>query len=145
MPPVLRNILATVAGLLTGAFVNGSLVALGGKMVPPPPGGEVSSMEALAATMPLFGPEHFLFPFLAHAIGSLTGACLATLLGVAGNRKPAWLVGAAFLMGGAYMVYLLPAPLWFEAADLTIAYLPMAWLGARLAERMGLSSVKSPE
>lgn len=133
MPPVLKNILATLAGLAVGAFVNSGLVALGGRVVPPPPGGEIATMEALSETMPLFGPIHFLFPFLAHALGTLSGAFLATTLSAHHDRRPAWIIGAAFLLGGSYMVYLLPAPLWFEASDLLLAYLPMGWLGARLA------------
>jgi hypothetical protein len=30
---------------------------------------------------------------------------------------------------------MIPAPAWFKALDLTIAYLPMAWLATRLAGR----------
>ena len=138
MFPFLQNLLATLAGLLTGALVNSGLVALGGIIIPAPEGGDIGSTEALAATMHLFGPQHFIFPFLAHALGTLVGAWAACRLASAGSREPSWITGSAFLAGGAYMVALLPAPLWFEAADLTLAYLPMAWLGQRLGSKGGL-------
>jgi hypothetical protein len=32
-------------------------------------------------------------------------------------------------------VFLLPAPVWFCAVDLLLAYLPMAWLGQSIAGR----------
>jgi uncharacterized membrane protein YedE/YeeE len=81
------------------------------------------------------GVEHFLFPFLAHAGGSLASAFLATV--ISRNRHfwfPA-LFGALFMVTGIYMVVILPAPFWFEAVDLGLAYIPMAWFGYRLALR----------
>lgn len=138
MFPFVQNLLATLAGLLAGALVNSGLVMLGGAIIPAPEGGDIGSTEALAATMHLFGPQHFIFPFLAHAVGTLAGAWAASRLASPGSRGPAWIIGSAFLAGGTYMVALLPAPLWFEATDLALAYLPMAWLGQRWATRNGM-------
>lgn len=111
------------------------LVILGSKVVPPPAGVNVADPESLKASMHLFQPIHFLFPFLAHALGTLAGALTAALL--APNRRllAGVIVGAFFLLGGITNVWMLPAPFWFEAADLLLAYIPMGWLGARLADR----------
>ena len=78
--------------------------------------------------MDMLNNTHYIFPFLAHAMGTLVGAVCA--LRIAGEKQPivAWLIGLLFLAGGAYMVNLLPAPLWFEAFDLIFAYLPMSYL-----------------
>lgn len=130
---ILRLLLATVAALLSGTLVNGALVALGHRIIPLPNGLSGDTPEALAAALPLMGVEHFLFPFLAHAGGSLASAFLATM--ISRNRHfwfPA-LFGALFMAGGIYMVVILPAPFWFEAVDLGLAYIPMAWFGYRLA------------
>jgi VIT1/CCC1 family predicted Fe2+/Mn2+ transporter len=86
--------------------------------------------------MDLMGPEHFLMPFIAHALGTLAGAMLAARLSNA--LRPALSIGFLFFLGGAYMIYILPSPLWFSIADLMLAYLPMAWLGYRLGRRMTL-------
>jgi hypothetical protein len=40
-----------------------------------------------------------------------------------------------FLLGGIANVAMLPAPLWFSALDLLLAYLPMAWLGHTIVTR----------
>ena len=85
--------------------------------------------------MPLFEPKHFLFPFLAHAVGTLVGTFIATLATPGRTCGPAWVVGAFFLIGGIAAVAMLPSPLWFSGVDLVFAYLPMAWLGYRLAAR----------
>ena len=50
-----------------------------------------------------------------------------------GKIKYALFVGAFFLIGGIAMTQVIAAPGWFVALDLIMAYLPMAWLGGRLA------------
>lgn len=133
MHPILRNILAVIAGLVLGSIVNSGLLMIGSNLIPPPGGADTTSMEGLAESMQLFGPEHFLFPFLAHAIGTLIGAYIAARM--AANRKMTFaiVIGSVFLIGGITMVYFVPSPIWFAALDLIVAYLPMALLGGRLA------------
>ncbi|MFD2453438.1 hypothetical protein [Ideonella paludis] len=100
MPPLVRHLLALVIGLMAGSAVNMSLILLGGQLVPPPPGTQTQTMEGLAAALPLFGPQHFVFPFLAHALGTLVGAAVAATVagwgGAAMKAWPAWAVGAFF-------------------------------------------------
>lgn len=45
----------------------------------------------------------------------------------------ALIVGVLFLIGGVSMVAMLPSPMWFNALDLIVAYIPMAFLGGKLA------------
>lgn len=133
MKRAFRLIVAVVAGLLVGSLVNMGLITLSGHVIPPPAGADVTTMEGLKASMHLFEPRHFLFPFLAHALGTLVGAYVATLLTPGRTRGPAWVVGVCFLAGGVANVLMLPSPVWFAVVDLVAAYLPMAWLGHRLA------------
>ncbi len=135
MKRVFRLILAVIAGLVVGSLVNMALVMLSAHVIPPPAGVDTATTEGLKAAMPLFEPKHFLFPFLAHAVGTLVGAFIATLATPGRTRGPAWAVGAFFLIGGIAAVAMLPSPLWFSGVDLVFAYLPMAWLGHRLAAR----------
>ena len=132
MSNLVRNILAVVAGLVIGGIVNMLLVTIGPMVIPPPPGVDVSNMEALSKSMPLFEPRHFIMPFLAHALGSLVGAIAAYMIAGSYKTHIALAIGAVFLLGGAAASYMLPAPLWFEALDILVAYLPMAWLGSKI-------------
>ena len=127
----LRGLLAVVAGIVFGSIFNMGLIMIGGKVIAPPVGADVMTLEGLTASMHLFEPKHFLFPFLAHAVGTLVGALVASMIP---GRKflCAMIVGCFFLLGGIANVVMLPAPLWFEVTDLVLAYLPMAWLGHRL-------------
>jgi hypothetical protein len=133
MHPILRNVLAVITGLVIGSAVNMALVYLGPVLIPLPDGADVTTPEGLAASIALFQPQHFLFPFLAHALGTLSGAWLAVTLGASRYQLLAGIIGGFFLLGGIANVAMIGGPLWFNALDLTMAYLPMGWLALRLA------------
>ncbi len=136
MRRILLLILIVVAGLVLGSLVNGGLILLSGKVIPPPVGADVSTAEGLKASIHLFEPRHFIFPFLAHALGTFVGALAAALWTPGRTRGPAYVVGFVFLCAGIANVVMLPAaPAWFSALDLIAAYLPMAWLAHRLVSR----------
>lgn len=136
MSNIVRNVLAVIAGLVIGAIVNGVLVTISSMVIPPPEGVDVNNMESLSKGMALFEPKHFIMPFLAHALGSLVGAIAAYMIAGSYKTQIAIAIGAVFLLGGAAASYMLPAPLWFEALDLIVAYLPMAWLGSKIGARL---------
>ena len=133
MNPTLKNILAVVAGLIVGSMVNMGLIMISGSIIPPPEGVDLTTEEGLKAGMHLMGPQHFVFPFLAHALGTLVGAFLVAFFAATKKMIFAMVIGALFLFGGIWMVFILPSPLWFTILDLVVAYLPMAWLGGKLA------------
>lgn len=135
MNPILRNILAVVAGIIAGSAVNMGIIMLSSSIIPPPEGVDVTNVESLKSSMHLFEPRHFLFPFLAHAIGTLAGAVVAGLIAASYKMKFALGIGVFFLIGGIANVFMLPAPAWFVVADLALAYIPMGWLGGKLAMR----------
>lgn len=132
MSPILRNVLAVFAGLAAGSVVNMGLISMSPGVIPPPEGADVTTLEGLKASIHLFRPKHFLFPFLAHALGTLTGAYVAARLAASRGTTLALGIGVLFLAGGAANVAMLPSPMWFNVLDLAGAYLPMAWIGGRL-------------
>lgn len=136
MKNILRNGLAVILGVVFGSIANMALVLVGPLVVPPPAGVDMSTAEGVAAGAHLLTPAHFLFPFLAHAVGTLVGSLVAHL--VAATRRPVfgYGIGVFFLTGGIAASFMIPAPSWFIALDLLVAYLPMAWLGVRLARRL---------
>ncbi|HEY0970621.1 MAG TPA: hypothetical protein VGE02_06560 [Gemmatimonadales bacterium] len=136
MPNLLRNLLSVLAGIAVGGIVNSALIALGPSLIPPPAGVDVSSAESLGRSIHLFQPRHFVMPFLAHAIGTLAGALAAYLIAASHKARIAYVIGVVFLCGGIAASIMIPAPAWFIALDLLVAYLPMAWLGIRIGARM---------
>lgn len=135
MNPILRNILAVVAGLIVGGSVNMGIITISSSVIPPPNGADLTTMEGLKSTMHLFEPKHFLMPFLAHALGTLVGALIAALIAASHKLRLALAIGVVFLAGGIQMVMALPSPLWFSITDIAGAYIPMAYLGAKLVTK----------
>lgn len=133
MSPILKNIIAVIAGFLCGSLVNGGIIMVSGSVIPPPDGADVTTMEGLKASIHLFEPKHFLMPFLAHALGTFAGAFLAAKIAANHQIKFALGIGILFLAGGITNVMLLPSPIWFSVLDLTLAYIPMAFLAGKLA------------
>ncbi|MEM6347953.1 MAG: hypothetical protein AAF927_28950 [Bacteroidota bacterium] len=135
MHPILKNILAVIAGWFGGSLVNMGLVQMGHSVFPLA-GVDPNDMEAMAAAMPTMGAEHFVFPFLAHALGTLVGAAIAYLIAANHKMKFALGIGGLFLLGGIAVNFRLPGPTWFTALDILLAYIPMAWLGGKIGERI---------
>lgn len=130
-----KNILAVIVGAFIGGLLNGALISISAHIIPPPDGANLNTEEGLKAAMHLMQPRHFLFPFLAHALGTLLGAFITFKMAATQKLKMALLIGFLFLTGGIYMVLLLPSPLWFTLLDLFVAYIPMAYLGAKIATK----------
>ena len=136
MHPILRNILAVIAGVVIGSIVNMGLITIGPSIIPPPAGVDMTTTEGLVEGMKLLAPKNFIFPFLAHALGTLAGAFTVTKIAASHHLKLALVIGAFFLIGGIMMVQMIPStPTWFAALDIIGAYLPMGWLGAKLANK----------
>jgi hypothetical protein len=133
---ILRNILSVVVGLVVGGGLNMALVIASPLVIPPPADVDVSDPRSLSASMHLFEPKHFVFPFLAHVVGTLAGALVAFLVAASHRAVFAFVIGALFLLGGIAAALMIPAPTWFVILDLAVAYIPMAWIGTLLGRRI---------
>lgn len=133
---VVRFILALLIGTFAGAAVNGSLIALGGMIFPLPKGVGFDTPAALDAfrTLPV---KYYLFPFLAHAIGTLTACLVALRITISHAAWVTYPIAYLFFVGGIVAVDMINAPVWFDILDLSFAYIPMAWLAmqSRLAKK----------
>jgi len=133
MNDTLRNVLGVIAGFFIGSVVNFAIVSIGPQLIPIPEGVDLSTPEGLQAAMPLLKPMNLLFPFLAHAGGTLVGAFLAAKIAATRKKEMALIIGILFLVGGLTAVYLYGGPTWFKIVDILFAYMPMAVLGWKLA------------
>ena len=133
MNPILRNILAVIAALIVGVVVNAGLITISPELIPPPEGVDVMDVESIKAHLHLYQPKHFIFPFLAHALGTLAGAYVVSRMAINHYLKLAIGIGVFFFIGGIMTAQAIPAPTWFLVSDLVGAYFPMAWLGWKLA------------
>jgi len=132
MKIIATNILAVILGLVIGSAINMGIIMISSSIIPPPNGADVTTMEGLKASIHLFQPKHFVFPFLAHAFGTFVGALITAIVASSYKFKLSLLIGIFFLIGGVINTFILPAPSWFITLDLLVAYIPMAWLGWKI-------------
>jgi hypothetical protein len=132
MPPILRNILAVIAGVVVGSVVNMAIITVGPMVFPPPEGVDMSDMDKFAENLKLLEPANFIAPWLAHALGTLVGAFIAAKVAASHKMLFALGIGVFFLLGGIIMVSMFGGPVWFAVLDLIGAYLPMGFLGGML-------------
>ena len=125
---MIKNILAFITGALLGMIVNMVLIILGSNFIPVSEG--FDSMNSINWEL-----TNFIFPFLAHALGTLVGAFLAAKIANSYQLSLAMSIGVFFLIGEVTMVYILPATVWFICTDLIIAYIPMGYLGWIIAKK----------
>ncbi|WP_156309016.1 hypothetical protein [Sphingobacterium endophyticum] len=135
MNPIFRKILAVVLGIVIGSVVNMALINISPNVIPPPEGADVSTAEGLSAAMHLFEPKHFLFPFLAHALGTFAGALVASWIAPNNKLTYAMIIAVFFYLGGLASIFMLPSPIWYTFVDLVFAYFPMAYFAKNLVLR----------
>ena len=128
MNSIIKNILALIGGGLVGMVANMGLIITGNQLIPFSE--NINPMNAMNWEI-----RYFIFPFLAHAIGTLSGAFIAAKFSASYHMLFAICIGIFFLSGGISMVFILPAPIWFIVIDLIFAYLPMGWLGWKISNK----------
>ena len=141
MHPIFKNISAVVLGWLVGSSLNMGLIQTG-LYIFPISGIDPNDMDAFAEVMPTLEFEYFIFPFLAHALGTLVGAIMASLIAESKKMKFALYIGGLFLIGGIAVNYMLAGPTWFAVADIVLAYIPMAWLGGKIGVKLALKKAQ---
>lgn len=127
-----RYILAIALGWISGAALNYALIQAGHHFYPMD-GVDLNDMAQLAEAMPLLDWQFFIFPFLAHALGTLLGAFVAGRIAPSKKMVFALVIGVFFLLAGIMVNLMLPGPMWFAVLDIVMAYIPMAWIGGKIA------------
>jgi len=134
MKVYLNIALALVAGVVVGGVVNMMIVMVGPMVIQPPEGIDMTSAESLKANAHLLQSKHYIFPLLAHALGTFVGAFLAYKIAKHYQVLVAFSIGALFFLGGVSAAQMIPAPIDFILVDLIFAYFPMAYAAISLAK-----------
>ena len=124
---MLKNLFVIILALIIGSVVNMSLVITGHEIFPLTDG--FDPKNAMHWEL-----RHFVFPFLAHALGTLSGSFIVAKFCTSYHKIFALSIGAFFLIGGVMMVFIIPAPIWFLLLDLIISYIPMGYLGWKIVQ-----------
>ena len=134
MKSKIQNILGLLLGIIIGSIINMSIVTISGNLIPLPLGVNPEDVNSLRENIHLFESKHYIMPFLAHALGTLSGAFIASKIAVSKKKMYAYIVGLFFLVGGISAAYMIGTPILPTTIDLVLAYLPMAWIAHRFTK-----------
>ena len=127
MIKILKYIIIVILGIMIGMIINMGLIILGGIIFIP--ADNFDPMNAINWDL-----KYFIFPFLAHSFGTVSGSFIVSKLSKNSNIVMPMVVGLYFLVGGIYMITILPAPTWFILIDIILCYIPMALLGWKISK-----------
>lgn len=127
MKKFFKNTGVVLLGIIIGMVINMGLIMLGGIIFE-------TSQNFDPANVVDWDHKFFIFPFLAHSCGTLSGSYFVSKFTSSSSIFFPLIVGVYFLFGGIYMANLLAAPFWFEALDLCLCYIPMALLGWKISK-----------
>ena len=129
---MLRNITAGVAGIVAGVVLISLVQWISHVIVPLPPGFDAADPEALARLVAQLPPLAFILLELSYVAGALASGFVAARLA---RTRP---MALALVMGGVFTLFnianqlQIPHPAWLAVLT-TVTFLPLAWLGGRLA------------
>lgn len=116
--PVVRAIVAVVAGGVTAFVVVFLCEALGHMLYPPPPDLDISKPEDQARLMEVIPTGAKVAVVVAWFLGSLAGSAVAARIG----RAPlyAWIIGAIMVVLSVVTTRMFPHPTWMVVAAVVL-------------------------
>ncbi len=130
-----RIILSVLAGVIVGGIVTGLLEAAGHVAFPLPEGllpDDLGDTEAMRAAMAHVPDINRMAVVAAWAGGALAAGWVTSSLARAHHLALSMMAGGGLLFAGLSNLIVVPSPLWMWVAGLAV-FLPMTWLGHRLA------------
>lgn len=132
MHPILRSVLAVLAGALVAFVLIAVIELLSGKLYPlHVKSGDPEDLAAAMARAPLGA---LLLLLLGWAVGTAAGAWTAARAAGRSHLVHGLVVGVLLLGAAIENLLAIPHPLWFWIAAVAL-FLPCAYLGATLAAR----------
>lgn len=133
--PIVRGLVAVVAGLVAAFAVVFVCEALGHMLYPPPPGLDISNPDDQKRMMELIPTGAKVAVVIAWFLGTLAGSLVAVKIG----RRPlyAWVIAVISILLSIVTTMMFPHPVWMIVAAVV---LPV--LAAVLAIRLGRPQVR---
>ena len=116
--PIVKAILAAIAGVLTAGIVVGVVEAIGHMIFPPPEGLDISNPEDAARIMQVIPLGAKIAVVVAWLTGALAGSLVAGW--IARSTKPGWVVAAFMVLASGVTTMMFPHPIWMIIAAVVL-------------------------
>ena len=125
------KILSVIAGVIAGTIVIYLVEMLSSKVYPPPPGVDImKDKQALIEFIKNAPLSAMLLVLSGYVLGSFVGGWVSSR--ISGSLRQALISGVVLMAFGIMNLVEIPQPLWFGISS-TISYIPLAYLGGKLA------------
>jgi len=94
----LRSVFVILVAILAAAMVTFSINVIGHYIIPPPEAIDTNDFESIKNNFHLFRTQHFIFPLLAHAIGTLASSYLISCMATSHKIWFALVLGIVFTL-----------------------------------------------
>ena len=119
----MKNVLATILGFISAAFMVYVFETLiGQSLFPLPEGANPMDMEWIKNNMNQIPMGSKIFVVIAHFIGIILGMLVAAKISKV-SMIPSYIVGAIMLAATFFNIYVLPKELWFTLSDCILVIL----------------------
>ena len=113
----MKNVLATILGFISAAFMVYVFETLiGQSLFPLPEGANPMDLEWIKNNMNQIPMGSKIFVVIAHFVGIILGMLVATKISKV-SMIPSYIVGAIMLAATFFNIYVLPKELWFTLSD----------------------------
>ena len=127
----MKNVLATIVGLIVASVSVYLVEKIGHTLFPMPSSIDSNDFESIKNNINLIPKGNMAFVALAHGIGILIGMFVAGLISKT-SLVPAYIVGSLMMVISISYYFLIPSPIWFVIADLASIIIGF-FIGKKLA------------
>ncbi len=127
MKNVIRNIAAVLLAIVVAYLITSGIIIIGHSIVPVPEGMDTNNLESIKNNFHLFKTKHFIFPMLAHAVGTFISAYIVSHFAANHKFKFALGIGILYMIASLLLTIKLGHFQWIGIIELGL-YIPMSWL-----------------
>jgi hypothetical protein len=132
MSPLIRKLLAIIAGVVVGGIVVFLSETAGHSLYPPPSDINVKDPADLQRLMDVMPVQAKILVVAAWFLGAFAGAWTANR--ISGLSQTGWIVGLIFALLSIMTVISIPHPVWMTACAIILPF-AAAWLATRVSSK----------
>ena len=131
MHSLLRSVFAIIVAVLAAAIIAFSINVIGHYIIPPPEAIDTNDFESIKNNFHLFQWQHFIFPLLAHAVGTFVASYLISSLVAKHKMWFALALGIIFTLASLSLSWRIGHFNWIGIVEIA-QYIPISILGFKV-------------
>lgn len=135
----IKNILAVLLSAFSAAIITFSIIVLGHSVFPTPIGIDTNDFESIKSNFHLFEFKHFLFPLIAHGLGTFVASYLVSRFAKTHKFWFAIGFGILFMLASLSLSLRIGHFNWIGIIEIA-QYIPISVLGYKMWQRTSPAS-----